>query len=81
MRQALGTKFAARPPEGGPTEVGGLSASNLPLIDTPSDTNARQPSKNILIGVGFFLVGFEFGLVEDYLWLRDLREHGIMDGC
>ena len=41
-----GDKVAARPPEGGPTEVGGLSASNLPLFDTPSNTNARRSSKS-----------------------------------
>ena len=27
-----GVNVAARPPEGGPVETGGLSASNLPLI-------------------------------------------------
>ena len=27
------------------TEVGGLSASNLPLFDIPSDTHARPPSQ------------------------------------
>ena len=39
-----GVNEAARPPEGGPAETGGLSGSNLPLMDNaPSDTNARQP--------------------------------------
>ena len=33
------------PHDGGPTEVGGLSSSNLPLFDIPSDTNARRPSQ------------------------------------
>ena len=36
---------SARPAEGGPAEGGGLSTSNLPLIDTPSGTNAWWPSK------------------------------------
>ena len=30
-----GANVAARPPEGGPGEIGGLSASNLPLISIP----------------------------------------------
>ena len=37
----IGTKVTARPPEGGPTKVGGLSASNLPLISIPQPT--RMP--------------------------------------
>ena len=40
-----GVNDAARPPEGGPAEVGGLSASSLPLQDNvPSDTNAKKPA-------------------------------------
>ena len=31
----IGVKKAARSPEGGPAEIGGLSASNLPLISIP----------------------------------------------
>ena len=34
----IGDKKAARPPEVGPTEVGGLSASNLPLVLLPHPT-------------------------------------------
>ena len=30
-----GVNVAARPPEGGPNETGGLSASNMPLISIP----------------------------------------------
>ena len=37
----MGVTKAARPPEGGPTEVKGLSASNLPLISIPHPT--RMP--------------------------------------
>ena len=36
-----GVNVAARPPEGGPAEAGGLSASNLPLISIPHP--ARMP--------------------------------------
>ena len=43
-------KKASRPPEGGPTEVGGLSASNLPSVSIPHPTRmpdgqAKGPGK------------------------------------
>ena len=46
----IGDKKAARPPEGSPTEVGGLSASNLPLVSIPHPTRmldgpAKRPGK------------------------------------
>ena len=43
----IGVKKKKRscPPEGGPAEIGGLSATNLSLIDIPSGTNARRPSQ------------------------------------
>ena len=45
VKGCIGVKKAARPPEGGQAEIGSLSASNLPLIDLPSGTNARRPSQ------------------------------------
>ena len=42
---------AARAPEGGPAEVGGLPASSLPKIDkAPSDMDARRPSQKAVVG-------------------------------
>ena len=41
----IGVIKAARPHHGGQAIAGGLSASNLALIDTPSYTNVRRPSK------------------------------------
>ena len=41
-----GINNATHPPEGGPTEAGGLPASSLTRMDnTPSDTNARRPGQ------------------------------------
>ena len=41
-----GVNNAVHPPEGGATEIGGLSASSLPeMHNAPSDTNARRPAK------------------------------------
>ena len=37
-KECMGVTKAARPPEGGTTEDGGLSASNLPLISIPYPT-------------------------------------------
>ena len=50
----IGVWKAARPPEGGPTEVGGLSASNLPLVSILHPTRmpdgpAKRPGKYIYI--------------------------------
>ena len=46
----IGVWKAARPSEGGPTKVGGFSASNLPLVSIPHltrmpDGPAKRPSK------------------------------------
>ena len=49
----IGVKKAACPFEGGPTEAGGLSASNLPLISIHHPTRmpdgpAKRPGKNFV---------------------------------
>ena len=76
-----GQRLQLAPHEGDPTEVGGLSASNLPLFDIPSDTNARRPSKKtkeVLIkvcmkkvkGVKCFLYTANANLLFKFLYRR-----------
>ena len=55
----IGDKKAARPPEGAPTEVGGLFGLESAIgFDTPSDTNARRPSQKAVE------VKFQLKLIE-----------------
>ena len=47
-KECRGDRKAARPSKGGPTEVGGLSALNLPLVSIPHPTRMPDgPAKRL----------------------------------